>query len=285
MRRAFLVFAGLLLGNAVFGQETYQLRLKPRGVGESTLDLSTRVRISVKKWDTFGQQIGDELKVIKSRRACTITTLEMKGDKAVRERRHFTKATVNIDADERTEPFEGKTLLFIARDGGGHKVVTENGEALPEAIVAQLEQSASQFEGSPVTYQEMLPPHPVRVGESWNINAATWIKRDDIELRVARAHSTLTKVYRKDNRLFGVIETRVEVDLRSMTVIGRKLAMQPGSRIIMRSSMDACIDGTSTECVEQGTYLFTSIVRAPGPDGVDTKMDQEIEITHTQTTR
>src|SRR5438093_572006 len=133
-----MVLAAILLGGMAVGQE-YQLRMKPRGVGESALEMSTRVRLNVSKWDAAGQQIADQLNVVKSRMAYTTTTLEMKGDKAVRERRHYTRAATSIDGgDEQPEPFEGKTLLFLTKDSGKHVVLTESGEPLAEPLVAQL---------------------------------------------------------------------------------------------------------------------------------------------------
>ncbi len=289
MRRGVLLImvpALLLVSNAVRGEEQYQLRMKPRGQGsETALECATRIRLSVVKWDSTGQQIADDLKVMKAKMAYEMTTLEMTSERDLRERRHYSRAVSSIDGgDEQPEPFDGKTLLFILKDGK-QTVLTEKGEPLPEALVARLERQAAQWDSAKGRYEDMLPKKPVALGESWPIDALSWVKRDDIELQVVRAASQLKKVYQKAGRMYGVIETRVDIGIKSMTVAGRKLTMQAGSRITFRTSMDACLDGSSTECVEQGTYLFDAVVRAPGPDGTDTKMDQEIEIIHSQTTK
>jgi hypothetical protein len=280
------IVPALLLGGPVRGQQTFQLRLKPRGQGcESTLDFSSRLRLALTKYDSLGQQTADDLNVRKSRMTCTTTTLEMNGEQNVRERRVYSRAVSSINGgDEQPEPFQGKTLLFIVKDGTS-RVLTESGAPLAEDLVARLERQSSQWNSMTPRYEDMLPARPVQVGESWPIDAASWVKRSDVELQVVRASSQLMQVYRKQNRLYGIIETRVEIAMKTMTVSGRKLTMQPGSRITAHTITDVCIDGTSTECVERGTYLFNGIVRAPGPDGVDTKMDQEIEVTHVQTTK
>ena len=79
--------------------------------------------------------------------------------------------------------------------------------------------------------------------------------------------------------VLGVIETRAEFTLKTMRVPGQVLALSPGSKITVKSVYDGCIDGTSTECNEHGSYLFTGIIKATGPDGFETKMDQEIDLT------
>jgi hypothetical protein len=111
------------------------------------------------------------------------------------------------------------------------------------------------------------------------VDAALRVKRDDVEMTATRGTAQLQKVYQKEGHLFGVIETRADFILKTMHVPGQTLTLSPGSKITVKSVYDGCIDGTSTECSEYGSYLFNGIIRATGADGFETKMDQEIDLT------
>ncbi len=281
--RLVLIPLVVLLAGQARGAETYVVRMKPRGAGtQSATEFTSRVRLAVDKYDAQGQPAGDVLRVFSSKMAYETTILQADGG-TTRMRRKYGKVASSVDGgDEHPEPVQDRTLLFVTKDGKT-TVLTEKGEPLPEELAARLEQQGRQ--AAEVGFEELMPKKPVGVGDSWPVDAAAWVKRKDVSLSVVKATAQLVKVYRKDGRQFGVFETRTEMTLKTMTFAGRKMDMQPGSRILAKSTMDACIDGSSTECLERGTYLFTAIVRAPGPDGVDTKMDQEIEVNYTTRTK
>lgn len=281
MTRAATTLVLLLLGETVGAQEAFTLRYKPLDKGHvSNTEFQTRVRLNLAKWDETGKQLLDELKVMKLHVAFSTTTLETNGKLGGTSRRHISKSAMSIDGgDEKPDDLQGKTMILVQGRDGSQIALSEEGDPLPEDLLARLaSKSPTQGMGK---NDEITPKKPVKVGETWAIDAASWVKREDAEIVPKNAFASLTRVYRKEGHLYGVVEAKAEFEVKSLTVQGRKMKLQPGSRIIMKSVRDGCIDGTSWNCVERGQHLFTAVVHAPGPDGLETKMDQQIEITLT----
>jgi len=218
--------------------------------------------------------------VMKLHVAFTTNTLETTGKRGGKARRYISKSVMSIDGgEEKPDDLQGKTMILLSGEDGSQIAVSEEGTPFASDLLAKLaSKSPTQVMGK---NEHIMPKKTVKVGETWPIDASSWVKRDDAEISPGNAETKLTKVYRKEDKLFGVMETRAEFEVKSLTVQGRKLKMLPGSRIVMKSVRDCCIDGSAWECVTRGNYLFNVVVRAPGPDGVDTKMDQQIEITLT----
>src|SRR5262249_10975788 len=150
-----------------------------------------------------------------------------------------------VDGDTKVDPAEGKTFLILEKDGK-KEVLTEKGEPLLPQEREKMERALSQQITCGTTQDELAPPGPVRGGESWPIpGAASWLKRNDADVTLTSATGQLRKVYRKDGRLYGVIDLRAEGAVKSLTIQGRKMGLKPGSRLVLKSTLDGCIDGTS----------------------------------------
>lgn len=266
--------------------QRYILRLVPPGKGaETTMDLESRFRLAAEKWDAANNSLGEHLSVRGVKMSLVSTILDMKGDEATRWRRRYTRLISTANGEEQQDPMQGQTVLFSKKPDGKYEVVNEKGEPLPKEQVARLEAQFAQASQCMSRQETIVPNRSVRVGDTWPIDASSWGKRDDAEVTLTRATGHLVKVYKKGARLFGVIDARAEFAIKTLTVTGRKMQMEPGARIVMKSLTDACIDGSSCECVEKSEMLLLAVVKALGADGLPTKMDQEVFIRATQSTK
>lgn len=263
----------LLTSLTLSAQDAYVLKLNPPGKGDRTeSEFTSRVRMAAKKG-------GQEFFSVKSHQfSCSDRILEGKGKEAAQFVRHFVKARATLDGEPVTFPFEGQTWV-ITSEGGATSFRTEKGEPVPEKDAEAMKQAFQTLNECRTRYDELLPGKAVKVGDTWPIDAASWVKRPDAELVVTRAEGKLVKVSRQGGRLHGVLEFRVEVALKSMTVAGRKLPLQPGGKLVMKNVLEGCIDGTSPFRNEESSFTLSGVLVSAGPDGVESTMDQLIEIT------
>jgi hypothetical protein len=264
---------------------TYLIRLKPPGKGsETTLDLDSRFRMLTEKWDLGGKSLGEDLNVLCLNMSLNSTILEMSGNEPTRWRRQFTKVISTYNGDQKQDPAQGQIALFIKMPDGKYQIVTENGEPISEELKAKLQAQLAQTDVCATQQETLAPKKAVQVGETWPIDAASWAQHPGAELTLTSATGRLTKVYLKGTQLHGVIEARAEFRIKSLVVNGRKFMMDPGARIIMTSTTEGCIDGSSWGNVEKCEFLLTAALRNKTPDGLDARLDQEILIRTTRRT-
>jgi hypothetical protein len=278
MRGPGIVVLALVFVVPVRGQQQYTIRFKTGGKGhESTTEMNTRVRINVVKWDHNGRQVMDDLRVMVTKMAYATVILEEHGAVASRVKRRCLRAVTSVDGGpEEADELQGTTLILDTKEDGSMAAVSETGNPVPESLLKRLQ--SRPMSPTLTRFEDILPRKPVQVGESWPINAANWVKRDDVDLEATTAAAQLQRVYQKEGRLYGVIETRADFNLKAMRIPGQTLKLAAGSKLSVRSVRDGCIDGTATECSERGSYLFNAILQSPDPEGLQTKMDQEIDL-------
>jgi hypothetical protein len=103
----------------------------------------------------------------------------------------------------------------------------------------------------------MVPKDPVKVGESWKINTADLAKGFDdnfeIDAAKSKATGTLTKVYDKDGRKYGVLDIKLDLAVSKLGEGAMAIPLKDGSKMQVEGSLDVCIDGTA----EAGSMTMT----------------------------
>jgi hypothetical protein len=146
-------------------------------------------------------------------------------------------------------PLSGKTLL-IEKKGPLYEYRIEGGEVLDKKGTGDLNDEFIKQEQDKQT-KAFLPPGPVAVNETWKFDAKDFLGDDGKGLfpdLKPEGTAKLVKVYKKDGRLYGVID--VVLDLQSKP--GKKdakapLAMQMDMKGSIKMTLDGCIDGTFAE--------------------------------------
>ena len=93
-----------------------------------------------------------------------------------------------------------------------------------------------------------------------------------LQLDSARAAGTgrLTRVYRKEGRLFGVLTFRVAAPIAA--VGEKKLQADAGSKLGLDVSLDCCIDGGVSSGTLQASFQVRAGTAVPTPDGQQARL-------------
>lgn len=214
-----------------------------------------------KKRDVFGKALqiqngnsgGSEM-------AYTMTILEGPVAAPQKIERKYTKAVIGESSDPlaiqgRTLVFENKFGVYILQNPGD--------PPLPESETEKEEAEVNR--GFTCKLTTLFPSGSVKVGESWDIDPIVILQswcgsklRDVTDLDKSSSRGKLVRVYKKDDRQFGVIEVEASLVVKEITdarVLGKPLATD------IRISADFVIDGSGTEMkIAQKTIFCGTIV-------------------------
>ncbi len=267
------VVLSLLPCAAASAQDAYTIVLKGAGAGETTVyEDSLTTEMKTRQSNAAGV-------VVSSRRdhstRCAVyqeTILEL--DRATRQvkrlRRQCDKATLEMNGKGSLLPFHGKA--FVVEKGADGCRVHFEGAAPPEDFVRELEEGFSRKKDVDVL-QTMLPKKAVRVGEAWDFDPRplleAWPKPPQVRLDTAKASATgkLTKAYKQGDRVFGVLEFRVEVPVGGVAFGSRQAAVEAGTRLTVAVKVEACIDGGASTFTLHLVDELAVRMQLPGPAG------------------
>src|SRR5262249_33006015 len=210
--------AALLFAGAARGQEAYPVKVKEAGPGDvRQCDVRHSTQTSTKLVGTTGTVL-DEQSTSNALHAVYRETVLARdaGDRLpARLRREYQKAVAWAGGKPEELPYQGKAVL-VEKGAGGYRFRVEGGAALAGAAARELEREFNR--GDRLDLQRLLlPAAPVRVGEEWKIDMAPvardWQGKTSLEVDVVRSSGSgrLTRVYRQDGRLFGVMAFRLEM--------------------------------------------------------------------------
>jgi hypothetical protein len=253
-------------------QETYTIHLKPPGEGETTRYEDTLItEMTTRQTDASGVLVAKRQDRSVRRAVYQETILQrypMSG-KIRSFRRQCERATLEVNKKETQLPYHGRAFT-VERDPEGCRVCFE-GAAPPEEFVHGLEEGfARKKDHDPLA--GLLPGKAVSAGESWACDPRpllqAWPKPDQVRVAADRARGTgrLSKVYRRDGQLFGVLEFRVEAPVAGVEFGGRA-ALESDAALTFVLTVDACIDGAASTFALRMQDELRVRVRLPAPVG------------------
>ncbi len=167
-----------------------------------------------------------------------------------------TKLTRDYSVSEKTakgattkNAYAGKSVLIEKKgDLYGFSIA---GKSLTKEEAPKLFESFNKSDDD-FQNEDFLPKDPVKVGETWKVSAemmAKFFKKDDGGwLKTDPTQSSITgkliKAYKKDGAQFGVLELTITVGMSEITLGKSAVKANAGSKMIMKSTTDTCIDGT-----------------------------------------
>ena len=124
---------------------------------------------------------------------------------------------------------------------------TIDGKEVPAAAAEMLNREFGKEKH--LTEEELFPKGPVKVGESWKIDAAKVAKELGetgmvIDADKTTATGKLLKTYDKGGSKYGVLEITMEVAVTSLKGGAQEITLKPGGKLTFTLTADACIDGT-----------------------------------------
>jgi hypothetical protein len=274
VRRLSLAAALLMLPSPAQGQDTFTIRIRRPAQGESSVVEKTEEGSQrVKATDAKGTVLKDE--EAKDGYALTYveTILEQKpGERAVRVRRAYRKATATAAGKAKELPYQGKTVL-IEKKGDRYAFRIEGGGELTGGDAKLLDVEFNRKKLGPGEFEEMfLSKRPVKVGETWEGDRAAVSKAfaegTGIEVRAEKTVVTgkLVKTYVRDGRQFGVLALHAEFTPVSFPAGDKRMPVRPESRIVLDRTVDGCIDGSAVSWGAAVRTSTTAVALRPSPE-------------------
>jgi hypothetical protein len=269
---AVLVFAA---PTSVQAQEKYTIKLKEVGIGDTLRTESKETTVT--KSQTMGEKDKQPGKTTEEKFTRDLLFQETVVERPAAQKmptkikRLYEKATLTAfaggAAGDAKPLYHGKTVL-IEKKQAGYEFRIEGGDAFKDPTLD------NEFNGGQQESHKrlFLPLQPVAVGGTWKVDTAPLLHgfKQDEKVTVKKAEGTgkLVKVYKKDGRQFGVIETdiamefTVEVKEADPKTKGTLSATQ---KLTMKVTFDGCVDGTLAEgrVDSSSEYHSTSVFRAP----------------------
>jgi len=282
MRRgAFLLAAALTFVVAADRQDptAYPITIKEAGKGDVRLsDVSQNTVSSTKISNLTSGKLLHE-KATSSAQQCvyreTVLDRQAGQRQPTRLRRDYQKAVVWTDGKPSALSCQGKGVL-IEKKEGFYRFSVE-GRTLPDDEATRLLDREFNREDDLDLQRLILPSRAVRLDEPWTIDMApvarAWQFNTTMAIDISRSTGTgrLTKVYRKDNRLCGVMAFRLEMPIKSLGV-EKPVRPDAGARVLMDVILDCCIDGTSSSGTLRASFWVDGTATVPAGDGQQTRL-------------
>jgi hypothetical protein len=167
-------------------------------------------------------------------------------------------------------------VAILAEKKGDEYTFTIDGMPATAAVAAKL---APEFGkgADKMRPEDLLPDKPVKPGDTWKVEGAKLLAslggeaKNTIDADKTVINGKLVKTYKKDGKLFGVAELDGDIVIAAL---GEKLAIKvkPGSKMNLKMTVDACIDGSAPGSKMNGT--LTIALDAEG-SGVTVKVSSD----------
>lgn len=245
-----LTFAAGVLSATAADPETFAVKIKKEAKGDKSA-----VTKSEDGTTTATIEVGGQEKVTKQTTALkfayTEEILERPADakKSTKIKRVYTTAQKTKDGTKETLAYEGKTVVIEKKKD--KYVFTADGERLAKDDAEDLDKEFNKKPGEvPVETEDFLPAKPVKLNETWKIDAAKLAKNFsteapfELDADACTASGKLVKAYKKGGAQFGVMEITITLVPTAFKAGGDSIPLSKGSKLAMVVTIDGCIDGT-----------------------------------------
>lgn len=162
--------------------------------------------------------------------------------------RTFEKANETESGKKKTFSYEGRTVLYEKQKDGRFRVGVVGKDELEPADAEKLVEKANKPSESDAIMKQFAPKKPVKVGDSWPLDAK--LVATAMESKVDEAKSSVTvkllKVTQRGKTPIGTFELDAKLAVSAMT--GKvEMSFDPPIEFTMKGTMELVIDGSSTE--------------------------------------
>jgi hypothetical protein len=239
--------------------QTYVIKLKtyPEAGMTVTIRDTQKETGSTKFFDSAGKMT-DEIKPKDREMVYTLTILEREKSEgpASKYACFYDKATETQAGKTRIFSYEGRSVVFERKDGK-YRVGVVGKPPLDRKDLDYLIQKANESTSTTADQDKAITPaKAVAVGDTWTIDPkalSALFKEGDFDFKASQAEAKLVKVYTKGPSQFGVIDVNLKLAVKG---IGPAIKFEPPATLVVKVSIDAAIDGSSTARTETHTGKF-----------------------------
>jgi hypothetical protein len=284
------IILGLLADQTgLFAQPAYTIRLNKAGQGVSLLVEKEETQLKqVQVLDRTGKPLqerrDDRTDTVVYRE--TVLAKDPGLDRPTHLQRKFERAERQVGGRIIPIPVRGKTVAIDKKDGR-YQFRYADGEALPAEALPALDNEFNSGLHEELNFEKLvLPAGPVHVGDTWDLDRARIVTvlgkltSMEIDAEHATAKATLVKVRPQAGRPFAVVEATVDLPVKA-AIRGTALhSLQTGSKIVLKVSMDGCIDGGAEACtvVVHLQMAGSSLMNGPDHSVVTMKVNYQSRI-------
>lgn len=224
-------------------------------------------KVKKTKNDTFGmamtisamgqQQDKNEARTVKTTYTDEVLEKPAGAKKATKTKRIIHTAEFTEDGMPKDIKLAGKTILIELKEKKT-SYTFEDGTKLTDDQLKFLDANQKDNAADKPDFDElMVPANPVKVGESWKIDMDGLAKGFDdnlgIDPKTSTATGTLTKVYDKNGRKYGVLTIKLDLVVKKLGSGDQQIPLKDGSKMVAEGTLDVCIDGSA----EAGTMSMS----------------------------
>lgn len=228
--------------------QTYTLKIKSypdEGKVIETKEVD-KITSSTTATDEAGKVLQDRKEGMTKEIAATMKVLKAGDPKPAKYVREFSRAVVITGEKEQKLPYSGRTINYEKKDDK-YALTAEGDPKLGDRELAELIAKANQTADD--VEKVLLPEKAVAEGDTWQVDPKKVVKAlgDGGEpiMDKVKATGKLTKVYKKGDQQWGVIEVPIEIPFKSLKQAPNVKVNEALLKLTM--TLDVPIDGSSTE--------------------------------------
>jgi hypothetical protein len=275
-RRCILAVAALcLLPLAAQAQDTYTIKVKKGAKGSITHEQRIDTESSSMTFtDNAGTLITEQSNKSVQTQVFQQTILEKpEGKKPPTLKRTYEKAVVVADNETQVLPYQGKSVLIENKDGkfifryeGGDEITGDDAKWLRK----EFKDREPGKDDEPDIEKMLFPNQAVKVGETWDIPMAEFVKKCEQENLVVFADKCkgtgkLVKAYKKNGSQFGDFVVKLEMPVKAAKSPDGEIVMQTGT-MAMELKLSVCMDGSVEDSRGQFSLQFNGEALLPSAD-------------------
>ncbi len=240
--------------------QEYAIKLaKPAPGDQFQVKIDNSSETDFKLLDANGQAVMDKKELKSHQLTYREVCLERgpAGGDLTKLKRTYKKAQRTLDADRRTLPFQGETVLIEKKDGA-FTFQIEGGEAVEGEDAKELNEEFNKG-GAGKLFELFMPRKAVKVNEPWTFDVGMLVKdfTKDGKIEIDAAKSTgagkLLKAYRKNDKQCGVIELTITLPITHLIHDDNKTPTKE-AMLVIRLEKDGTIDGSLAESQLKVTF-------------------------------
>lgn len=240
----------LLFGGATAADEAITIKVKKAAAGETTKESKTDENTLTISATVNGQAINQDVKG-DAKFVFTEEVVERPdpAKRATKLKRTYEKAEARERGEEVDYGLAGKTVLI--EKGKDKYTFTADGKPLTGKSADKLDKEFNQRKSELEVEDVLLPKTAVKAGDSWAIDPKQLVEvfADEMMLDEKKVKGTgkLLKVYDKGGHRYGTMEFVITMPLLKMLGKDGEKEMGAGSFMKMEVTVDACIDGGTSD--------------------------------------